>query len=453
MDFISTGTIEEGLSLPQDALNHSQMAQQLLWAAGRLPAGSVIGLQGSWGRGKTDVLARLIQAIRQQGAISWLWINPWQYGTPDLLSPLVLALLERLSPARRASHAALRKAAQGVVLAGLNFGLKAATRAVPGGNLLLDAAGSMTELLGPLFEASDLDAEQKLPDPDPVARMGSRFAELVDAILAEEGAERLLICVDDLDRCLPDRQVALLQAMRFLISSGAKATFVVALDPILARQALIAHYQTDAFDPDQYLDKMFTLRVNLPAVPQHQITQLFQSHFARPTSSIPLGDAPQTLGAVISARLGAPWPGHLAEQASEVLCTPALRNPRLVRRVVDRLHLLLTAEPQDAAAAGQPLRLHEPLEARLLVGWLALGERWPGVRAALQSERKEFPRLWPLLHRRYTQEAGLSIGLAALDSLPAPTDDQRQLFAKLGGSSVTLRFLMRLEGTLQAAGL
>ncbi|MFT4975711.1 MAG: hypothetical protein ACI8S6_001598 [Myxococcota bacterium] len=451
-DFISAGAIEAGLSLPDDALDHQKLAEQLLWAAEQLPPGSVVSLQGSWGRGKTDVLARLVGASRDTSRpepLSWLWLNPWQYGTPDLLSPLVIALIQRLPQDRRASHAALRRAAQGVVLAGLSFGLKAATRAAPGGGLLLDAAGSLNDLIGPLFAAADIEAadhaaQARLPDPDPVANMGRRFAELVDALLEEEGASRLLICVDDLDRCLPDRQVALLQAMRFLISSGAKATFVVALDPILARQALIAHYQTDAFDPDQYLDKMFTLRVNLPAIPRHRVTAMMNSHLARP------GAGDQTLGEVLAAQLGAQWPAHLAEQASSVLCTPSLRNPRLLRRIVDRLYLLIAARP-GAQAPG--LRLHDPLEARLLIGWLALGERWPSIRAALQSEQGELARLWPLLHRRYTQDSGQQLGAAALDMLPEPTEDQRQLLSVLGGDSVTVRFIQRLEAALQAVGL
>lgn len=447
-DFISAGAIEDGLSLPKDALGHDQVAERLRWAAGRLPPGSVISLQGSWGRGKTDVLARLVSTIqadtKPEQKMAWLWINPWQYGTPDLLSPLVLALLERLSPKRRASQKALRAAARAVVLAGLNFGLKAATRTAPGGGLLLDAAESMNDMLGPLFDIAEDDAKPDRPDPDPVARMGGHFAALVDVLLEEQGADRLLVCVDDLDRCLPGRQVALLQAMRFLISSGARATFVVALDPTLARQALLAHYRSDAFDPDQYLDKMFTLRVNLPAVPQHEVAQLLGSHFARPTSD----PAQPTLGDVVSAQLGAGWTDHLAEQASVVLCTPALRNPRLVRRIVDRLHLLLAAPPD-----GAPLKLHDPHEAKLLIGWLALGERWPAVRAALQSEAARMPRLWPQLHQRYTQQAELELGVAALDRLPPPSADQRQLFAVLGGDSVTVRFLQRLERTLRAAGL
>ena len=251
--FTSAGAIEAGLTLPEDALGHSQVAQRLPWAVSQLSAGSVVSLQGSWGRGKTDVLARLVTAA-QQSKVDRLWVNPWQYGTPDLLSPLVLALLDACC--RRASS------------------------------------------------------------------KGLRFSELVDALLEESGGQRRMICVDDLDRCLPDRLVALLQAMRFLISAGARATFVVALAPILARQALVTHYQTDAFDPDQYLDKMFTLRVSLPAVPHHRVAQNFHGHFARP----PMGAEEPAIEALISASLEDGWASHIAEHASAALCTPTPQN-------------------------------------------------------------------------------------------------------------------------------
>ena len=133
---------------------------------------------------------------------------------------------------------AIRKAAESVIKAGLNFGLKATALTIPGGQIYETGAKEAIDLLEGLFHARDLECES-VPDPDPVSEMGKRFAELVRVLLAKHEVApnaRLLICVDDLDRCLPHRQVALLEALHFLVTAGAQATILVALDPTLARQ-------------------------------------------------------------------------------------------------------------------------------------------------------------------------------------------------------------------------
>jgi hypothetical protein len=352
-----------------------------------LPPGTVIAVQAPWGRGKTDVLARAAAATWRPGAAPAalapraLWLNPWQYGTPDLLSPLVLALLERISPARRGSSSALLTAAETVIRAGLTFGLKAV--AVTTGTRLLDvAAEPVHELLGGLFEARRQEGAVR-PDADPAAAMAARFRELVGAWLADHasaGATRVLICVDDLDRCLPDRQVAFLEALRFLLSAGAAASFLVALDPALARQAVGRHYGVEAADLDRYLEKMLDLRVNLPALGPEALDRLVAQHLAEPAAE------------QLQSGLGLP-PEAVRRAAPRAWCVPELRNPRTVRRVFDRLALLA----QDAA--GRAVTLDGPGDAQLVLAWLGLIERWPDVRAALQDAGEDFATRFVELHR------------------------------------------------------
>ncbi len=442
-DFITAGAIRAGLSLPDDALDHDVIAGRLLAQAARLPAGSVIALQGSWGRGKTDVIARLAQRAEAEPAWAWLWINPWQYGDANLLTPLVLELLAMIPAERRLKRPVLIKAARTVLLAGLSFGLKATGKLIapPAGALLSEAAGPVSSILAGLFDAADLQSAESRPAPDPIAAMSVQFSVLVAAVLEATGAERLVVCVDDLDRCLPDRQVALLQALRFLLSADAQVRFAVAIDPTLARQALRVHYSEEHFDPDLYLDKMFDLRVNLPAVGDADVGALIRSHLAR---SVPEG----SLWSVVAQGLGEPWPEHLVDQAPHALCFADLRNPRLVRRVVDRLYLLLTTE-------GIALRLGPAMDARWLLIWLAIAERWPELRAALQADRATFQHNLALLHQHMIGGTARPQS-AALALLGAPSPQQREVFLALGRErldSSVAALVFRLDGVLVSSGL
>jgi len=441
-DFITAGAIRQGLTLPADALNHADISQRLLEQAARLPAGSVIALQGSWGRGKTDAIARMAKRAESDADWAWLWINPWQYGDANLLTPLVLELLSMIPAEERSTRPALIKAARTILLAGLSFGLKASKHLVPGpGALIAEAAGPASDLLSGLFDAADIERAESRPDPDPIAKMSVQFAVLSAAVLASTGAQRLIICVDDLDRCLPDRQVALLQALRFLLSSAAEVRFAVAIDPTLARQALRVHYSEEHFDPDLYLDKMFDLRVNLPAVNDGHVGNLIRSHLRRP---VPGG----TLGQVLTQALGQPAE-CLADEAAAALCTPGLRNPRLIRRMIDRLYLLL------AGQKGTALRLGSSLDARWLLVWLVIAERWPAVRTALQVDPAAFTGNLAQLHRHMLGE-GVSLTSPALALLGASTPEQRQVFAALGDprlDSSVAALLRRVDEALVGAGL
>jgi hypothetical protein len=408
-DFVSQGTIDEGLTPVPDALGHDATALAILHKAVFLPPGAVIAIQGSWGRGKTDVLTRVATFVRDpekhgvpKGLLAdALWINPWQYGTPDLLTPLVLAMIARFPEEPRRNDKRLRKLAETLLRAGLNFGLKAVGTAA-GVPILSLAADPVDRMVSGLFDAAGLKAQSDSPDPDPVSVMGERFRELAQKLLQTKQLHedaRLLICVDDLDRCLPDRQVALLEAIRFLISQGAPVTFLIALDPTLARQAIFTHYRTDAFDPDRYLDKMFDLRVNLASLGA-RIQDLVKHHLDREMRALghvmKIGDAVREL---LNKDIDGPT---LFQQAAVIaLSTPDLANPRVVRRIFDRLYLLAVSR---AAAKMRPLSVANAKECAQLLLWLGIAERFPAIRGAVQAAagKDGFVQRLTVIHRAYT---------------------------------------------------
>jgi len=380
MDFVSQATLDAGLKLKKDCLGHTGIAKSILEKVALLEPGSMISIQGPWGRGKTDVLARIAVAnssgnLQPKLSSKTIWINPWQYGTPDLLSPIVIALLQRVLR-KKTPGKALRKAAESIIKAGLGFGLKATALTLPGGKLFDVAAEEAKVLLDGLFEAEEMDKDSR-PDVDPVSKMGERFKELVGGVLASEGSSpesRLLICIDDLDRCLPHRQVALLEALHFLVSADAQTTILVALDPALARQSVIVHYGTDMFDPERYLDKMFDLRVNLPAISGETLKTLIKKQLAMPVrfndSEVPRSDLAAT-------RCGQLFT-DLEDAFEKALLLPDFCNPRMIGRMLQRIYLL--------ACSNVSFKMEiNPEERWILVLWLALIERRPELRIAIRD--------------------------------------------------------------------
>ena len=373
-----------------DGLGHDALAEAIVSHVAGLPAGSVIAVQGPWGRGKTDVLSRVLGHFERRAsnadAPEPLWLNPWQYGSPNLIAPLVVQLLERMTPASRQGNERLRRAAQTLLRAGNAIAFKAVSVLVPFGEVLQAGKEPVDDLIRELF-----DPAEDLPpiDVDPVQAMAARFRELVEEYLATGGDdEPLVICVDDLDRCLPDHQIAMLEAIHFLVSADARAYFIVAIDPTLVQQAAVTHYAGAAFDTNQYLDKLFDLRVNLRALRATELEAAIELRLAR---EVLVSGEPTTADALVSNALGVK-PKELRAVCARIFYLPEVTNPRFVGRVLDRL--VLFASAADAGEHFSPgpesADLTRMQVAEALIRFLTIADRWPKVRTLLQSSIPEY---------------------------------------------------------------
>jgi hypothetical protein len=374
-----------------DALGHQRLADAVTRHLDALPPASVLALQGSWGRGKSDVLGRVFacfdQRAKEFNTPQPVRLDPWQYGTPDLIRPVVLALLNQISAEDWRGKEKLRIAARTLIRAGNAMLFKALTVVVPTpvGEIIGAAEQPVADGLDALFSG---EPTQRPVDPDPVKVMGERFHELVEIYVGRcDRRWPLLICVDDLDRCLPDHQIAMLEAIFFLTAAGADCSFLIALDPMLVQQAAVTHYRTAGFDANKYLDKLFDLRLSLPELGESSVQTLLQHELARRTPPVRAAstNAARSMESLLREGLNV-TPEQTAQIFSEVFSLPELKNPRLIHRVCERIRLLALAnlEARDRRAIGAA-RL------RALVTWCAIADRWPDLRQLLQDTR---PDMW-----------------------------------------------------------
>jgi hypothetical protein len=358
-----------GAKAAQDALRHGDLAQAIAGHIENLPRGSVIAVQGSWGRGKTDVVTRVFDLFAAGDGPMPIWIDPWQYARPDLIQPVIVELLTRARDRSEHRKRLLRATARTLLRASNAMVFKAASVFIPFGSIIEAAQEPVDDLINLALDDNGRKPEENT-DADPVHEMAVRFRDLVDEVVSPASGKPLLVCVDDLDRCLPDHQIAMLEAIHFLTSADANCTFLVAIDPLLVQQAAFAHYHTDALDINQYLDKLFKLRVNLTALRDEQIADLVATEFN------------STVAALLKDGLGAN-PAWVRAAFGEVFFVLELANPRLVHRAFERLRLAAAANIR----AGYDL-LREPRALKPVVAWCAIAERWPQLRQLLQASNR-----------------------------------------------------------------
>ena len=85
--------------------------------------------------------------------------------------------------------------------------------------------------------------------------------EFLESLLSEKG-DRLVIFIDELDRCKPSYAVRLLERIKHYFSND-RITFVFSVNINELQHTIKKHYGND-FDGFKYLDRFFDLRVALP---------------------------------------------------------------------------------------------------------------------------------------------------------------------------------------------
>lgn len=94
--------------------------------------------------------------------------------------------------------------------------------------------------------------------------------EFLDSLLLEKG-NRLIVFIDELDRCKPSYSVKLLERIKHYFDND-RITFVFSINASELQHTIKKHYGND-FDACRYLDRFFDLRIALPPVDKSKFYQ------------------------------------------------------------------------------------------------------------------------------------------------------------------------------------
>lgn len=114
---------------------------------------------------------------------------------------------------------------------------------------------SFSDLINCFKSDNPLEGIQKTKDFETTVK------EFLDSLLAERG-NRLVVFVDELDRCKPDYAVRLLERIKHYFSND-RITFVFSVNNLELQNTIRKHYGDD-FDASRYLDRFFDLQLILP---------------------------------------------------------------------------------------------------------------------------------------------------------------------------------------------
>jgi hypothetical protein len=218
-----------------------------------------VGVYGPWGSGKSTVLELLEQRLRGDRKYVVVRTDPWEYedhrDVKGTLIGTVLGELERHVDAGRTrsqrAKGMIQQLAKRVSWARIGSAV---------------SRGVVTMQWDPatLLDAFSLKSEERRD----LVGFKTDFAELL-AELTE--VERVVVLVDDLDRCLPEAVVQTLEAIKLFLSVR-KMAFVIAADDTLVRDAIAMRLPQSTRSERiaaAYLEKIVQIPVSLPRLPAH----------------------------------------------------------------------------------------------------------------------------------------------------------------------------------------
>ena len=268
----------------EDYLNFGEVSQivtEILETEAMLPVS--IGVFGNWGAGKSSLLNLIEQQIKPD---EWIVIkfDAWLYqGFDDARAALLEVIASYLIQAAKNDETIWKKSKN--LFARIN-GLRVAGLVVEGAALAagLPAFGLVSKIFETAQNALDgiqneteskqvvetvkeiVDSEKNLiksKEQQTPPKQIDEFRKEYGEILQDLG-KKLVIVIDNLDRCLPANAIQTLEAIRLFLFLN-RTAFIIAADEEMIRHSVAEHYKDLSYRHQiDYLDKLIQIPIRVP---------------------------------------------------------------------------------------------------------------------------------------------------------------------------------------------
>ncbi len=384
-----------------------------------------IAIYGRWGAGKTTAmrwLEKMLEEWTKTGPATWkegrrkrekikirtVRFAPWKYHNKEdvwrgLISEVILAsvLVEDVTAGR------VKKAAKdfGLFLGRSFLNALASVKLKAG---LKEAGGEID-----LSVIKDILADyQQVSHPEKafLNEFESTLDKWVGETIRNQG-ERLVVFIDDLDRCMPEIALEVLEALKLYLSIK-DLIFVVGLDREVVDRLVEYHYEKQGFDREQDKEKS-----------RKYLAKMFQVELT-------VGPSVKQIGRYRGERLGRIWSWQQLEETERevfdrVISKLAGRNPREVKRMIN-----------SALMAGMGAEMMPSREVDPEIGEIsfAQGMQVFFVRQILQEREQRYGRYeylvgdplgdsffgaWSGIVRQHYREEGFSVTVKVPEDWPS----------------------------------
>lgn len=210
-----------------------------------------IGVHSPWGGGKSTVLNLLEGELEKKPGYVVIRTDPWQYDNhDDVRGDLIVEVLDQLGDRFKAEGAITGR-------------IKDLVKRLSWARISLTLGKGALAMSWNVEELVDAFTPRGRTDDRSMGGFKDQFATLIGGL---PDIERVVVLVDDLDRCLPPAVMATLESIKLFLAVP-KMAFVIAADQEMVRDSIaVSLGETNRSVPFamRYLEKIIQLPVTLP---------------------------------------------------------------------------------------------------------------------------------------------------------------------------------------------
>ncbi len=387
---------------PVDSLNVQHLVRAIVQLLDKPHLSPVtIGVYGDWGSGKSSVVLMLqeeLGKIPRSEKTLCVDFNGWRFeGYDDAKSALMTTVLEELAErkgllpevrdkvkalAARINWLRVGKTATRYLLHGALAVATQGMSIVPslGAEVAVAAKGATADGIVQTADQYIKDAAVAKKVHDTVREFEAEFKK----ILEDTKLERLVVIIDDLDRCNPTQIIDTLEAIRLFLAVP-RTAFIIAADEMMVQHAAQLRFpgltaQSESLGRD-YLEKMVQIPVRVPPLGPRDIEtylnmlslqlHLTDDEFRKACATL-LERATNTIDFRVTSSNAAEVIGKplteemkrdlaLADQVRTVVAMSVDGNPRQIKRFMNAVRLRLIM------ADGRGVKLDPRVAAKLML--------------------------------------------------------------------------------------
>ena len=258
-----------------------------------------IGVFGQWGQGKTSMLRQIMRQLdtapeseKVDEEILTVWFNPWQFtGEEHIIIPFFHTLVANLEKYKEEKEKLGKKIARGVgtflkelihVPVAIAYGMEGKVK-IP---LLLETKFNLKEIISESRRYKKELKEQRTGVKKAVNTYESLYYQLITNLqqAAEDLELKIVVFIDDLDRCLPEKAVELLEGLKVLLDLR-RFVFVIGVAREVVEQGIRVRYKEFykegskmPFPEKDYLDKIIQFALTLPPPEESKLISMMESY-------------------------------------------------------------------------------------------------------------------------------------------------------------------------------
>jgi len=270
-----------------------------------------IGIYGEWGTGKTTLMKSIEKNLSSNGGqenvqtFLPIWFNAWKYEREENLASVSLMKTVGYAMANHNIFDQLSK----IIFKGLTIVSKDVMQ-----QIAMQAVSQKREI-------ADDEIEEKMDYLNTLYRDSVYYEGLdkiraqMESIRRESGDHRIVVFIDDLDRCSPMKALEVLESIKlFLDIEG--FIFVIGLSHKTVTHLITQAYKMTGIKGDDYIKKIIQIPIKIPSWTKESIVDLINN--------------------TISSRLNSDYTKFL-RQNSEMIAKVVDYNPRQLKRFINNV--------------------------------------------------------------------------------------------------------------------